>query len=285
MPEPKRGDGAGYAIKRNEYSHDLIAREALEFVERASDAPFFLLLTLTIPHANNEGDEKGMEVPDLGVYADKDWPEPQKGHAAMISRMDADIGRLLAKLDETGVADNTLVLFTSDNGPHREGGNDPDFNDSNGALRGIKRDLYEGGIRVPLIARWPDHAPEGETADFVGAFWDFAPTFAELAGATAPAGVDGVSFASVLRGEAPTAAHNFLYWEFHEDDNSKQAVRMGRWKGVRLSPGGPLELYNLVEDIGEENDVAADHPDIVQRIEAYLKTARTENEFWPLKGG
>ncbi len=284
MPEPKRGDGAGYAVVRNQYSHDLIAQEALGFIERSAEQPFFLLLTLTIPHANNEGREKGMEVPDFGVYADRDWPEPQKGHAAMISRMDSDIGRLLAKLDETGVADNTLVLFTSDNGPHREGGNDPDFNDSNGPLRGVKRDLYEGGIRVPLLARWPGRAPAGRTSDFIGAFWDFLPTFAEIAGAEAPAGLDGLSFAAVLRGETPTARHEFLYWEFHEGDNSKQAVRMGPWKGVRLSPGGPLELYNLDDDIGEQHDVAAAHADIVAKIEAYLETARTENEFWPLKG-
>ncbi len=284
MPEPKRGDGAGVAIKKVDYSHNFIAQEAIDFVERERGGPFFLALTATIPHANNEAGQEGMEVPDYGIYADKDWPEPQKGHAAMITLLDTDIGRLLDKLDEIGVAQNTLVLFTSDNGPHREGGNDPDFNDSNGPLRGIKRDLYEGGIRVPLIARWPGRTPAGGSSAYIGAFWDFLPTFAELAGAETPAELDGVSMVAALEGRsADQAQHEFLYWEFHEGGGSKQAVRMGQWKGVRLSPTGPLELYNLTEDIGEETDVAGDHPEIVKTIEEYLATARTESEFWPLK--
>lgn len=282
MPEPKRGDGAGVATEKVEYSHDLIAQEAIDFVEREHEGPFFLALTATIPHANNEGKQDGMEVPDLGIYAERDWPEQQKGHAAMISLLDKDVGRLLDKLEELGVADNTLILFTSDNGPHREGGNDPDFNDSNGPLRGIKRDLYEGGIRVPLIARWPGRVAAGSTSDYAGAFWDFLPTFAELAEADAPEGLDGQSFVPALTGgEQPV--HEFLYWEFHEGKGSKQAVRMGDWKGVRLSPTGPLELYDLSSDIGEENDVAGAHPDVVQKMEAYLATARTESEFWPLR--
>ena len=282
MPEPKRGDGAGVASEKVDYSQDFIAQEALDFVDREKDGPFFLALTATIPHANNEGREEGMEVPDYGIYADEDWPEPQKGHAAMISLLDRDLGRLFDKLHEHGLTDNTLVLFTSDNGPHREGGNDPDFNDSNGALRGIKRDLYEGGIRVPLIARWPGRVPAGQTSDYAGAFWDFLPTFAELAGAEAPAGLDGQSMVAALEGrEQP--AHEFLYWEFHEGRGSKQAVRMGDWKGVRLSPTGPLELYNLAEDVGEQTDVAGEHPDVVERIESYLEGARTDSEFWPLR--
>jgi len=281
MPEPKRGDGAGVAVEKVEYSHDLIAQEAIDFVEREHGGPFFLALTATIPHANNEGRDDGMEVPDLGIYAERDWPEQQKGHAAMISLMDKDVGRLLDKLDEVGVADNTLVLFTSDNGPHREGGNDPDFNDSNGPLRGIKRDLYEGGIRVPLIARWPGKVAAGSTSDYAGAFWDFLPTFAELAGGETPSGLDGQSFLAALTG-GEQSAHEFLYWEFHEGKGSKQAVRMGQWKGVRLSPTGPLELYDLTADIGEETDVASEHPEVVEKMETYLSTARTESEFWSL---
>lgn len=283
LPEPKREDGAGVAVKRNEYSHDLMAREAVEFVERNAAGPFFLALTLTIPHANNEANDQGMEVPDVGIYADKDWPAPQKGHAAMISRMDRDLGLLFDKLATLGIANNTLVLFTSDNGPHREGGNDPDFNDSNGPLRGIKRDLYEGGIRVPLIARWPGRVPSGAVNSQAGAFWDFLPTFAELAGAETPPGLDGISLAPTLTGnDGAQKQHEFLYWEFHEGSASKQAVRMGEWKGVRLAPNKPLELYNLAEDIGEQNNLAKDHPDIVATIEAYLDTARSDSEFWPL---
>ena len=285
LPEPKREDGAGVSKQKYEHSHDLLMHEAVDFVDRSAGvSPFFLAFTPTIPHANNEGGQDGMEVPDLGPYADKDWPERQKQHAAMISRLDAGIGRLLRKLGEKGVAENTLVLFTSDNGPHREGGNDPDFNDSNGPLRGIKRDLYEGGIRVPLIAVWPGHTPAGQTSGYVGAFWDFLPTFAEASGATAPEGLDGISMVPALNGnEAEQPRHEFLYWEFHEGAGSKQAVRMGQWKAVKLSPDAPAELYDLAVDIGEQNNVAGAHPDIVEKIENYLKTARTESEFWPLK--
>lgn len=282
LPEPVRGDGAGVAVEKNDYSHDLIAGEALEFVELQKENPFFLCLTLTIPHANNEAKKEGMEVPDLGDYADRDWPEPQKGHAAMISRMDADLGRLFAKIRELGLDEQTVIFFTSDNGPHSEGGNDPDFNDSNGPLRGIKRDLYEGGIRVPLIARWPGRIEAGGTSQHVSAFWDFVPTLAELAGAEAPSGLDGISMLPTLLSEGEQRNHEQLYWEFHEGKSSKQAVRRGQWKGVRLDPKGPLELYDLSADIGEANDVAAQHPDVVESIEAYLAGARTESEFWPL---
>ena len=282
LPEPVREDGAGMAVEKNEYSHDLIATEALSFVERQKDKPFLLCLTLTIPHANNEAKEEGMEVPELGAYADKDWPEPQKGHAAMISRMDADLGRLFTKVRELGLDERTVIFFTSDNGPHREGGNDPDFNDSNGPLRGIKRDLYEGGIRVPLIARWPGRIAAGRTTDHVSAFWDFAPTLAELAGAQTPAGLDGLSMVPTLLGVGEQPRHEQLYWEFHLREASKQAVRRGNWKAVRLDPKGPLELYDLSADIGEANDVAADHPDVVESIEDYLDGARSESEFWPL---
>ncbi len=283
LPEPVRADGAGMAAEKNEYSHDLLAAEARDFVERRRQQPFFLYLALTIPHANNEAREKGMEAPELGAYAEKDWPEPQKGHAAMISRMDADIGRLLAKISELGLDEQTVVFFTSDNGPHREGGNDPHFNDSNGPLRGIKRDLYEGGIRVPLIARWPGKIEAGRTTGHVSAFWDFLPTLAGIAGAETPAGLDGISMEPTLFSQDGQQRHERLYWEFHEGRSSKQAVRLGKWKGVRLSPEGPLELYDLAADIGETVDVAADRPEIVAAIESYLAEARSASEFWPLR--
>jgi arylsulfatase A-like enzyme len=284
LPEPKREDGAGVSIQKYEYSGDILAHEAADFIDRTAGQPFFLAFTPTIPHANNEGGKDGMEVPDLGVYGGKNWPARQKQHAAMISRLDANVGRLMRTLGQKGVAENTLLLFTSDNGPHGEGGNDPELNDSNGPLRGIKRDLYEGGIRVPLIAVWPGHTPAGQTSDYAGAFWDLLPTFAEMAGADAPAETDGISMVPVLTGRAAEQPrHEFLYWEFHEGSGSKQAVRMGQWKGVKLSPAGPLELYDLSADPGEAHDVAAEHPDVVQKIEEYLKAVRTESEFWPLK--
>lgn len=277
-----REDGAGVAIERGQYSHDMIADEALKFIEKNKDRPFFLYMAVTLPHANNEAGKKGMEIPDYGIYKDKDWPEPQKGHAAMISRLDRDLGRVIETLKRLGIDKKTLVLFTSDNGPHREGGANPEFFDSNGPLRGNKRDLYEGGIRVPLIARWPGKIKAGTVSHHISAFWDFLPTFAELAGAECSSSTDGLSLLPTLLGKpGKQKQHEFLYWEFHER-GSKQAVRMGDWKAVQFGVGGKLELYNLKEDIGEKNDIAKDHPDIVAKIKEYLKTARTESQFWSL---
>ena len=277
-----REDGAGVAIERGQYSHDMIADEALQFIKTNKDHPFFLYMAVTLPHANNEAGRKGMEVPDYGIYTDKDWPEPQKGHAAMISRLDRDLGRVMGTLKRLGIDSKTLVLFTSDNGPHREGGANPEFFDSNGPLRGNKRDLYEGGIRVPLIARWPGKIKAGTISHHVSAFWDFLPTFVELTGAEYPSSVDGISILPTLLGKpAKQEQHEFLYWEFHER-GSKQAVRMGDWKAVRFGVDGKLELYNLKEDIGEEHNVADKNPAIAAKISNYLNTARSESEFWSL---
>lgn len=274
-------EGAGVSTNKLDYSHDLIAEESLKFVERNSGGPFFLYLAFTIPHANNEARNKGMEVPDLGEFAGKDWPDQEMAKAAMIARMDRDIGRLMALLKRLGIDDNTVVFFTSDNGPHKEGGADPEFFDSNGPLKGIKRDMYEGGIRAPMIARWPKRIKAGTTSGQVWAHWDFLPTAAEIAGALAPSNIDGLSMLPALLGKKQRN-HDFLYWEFHER-GFDQAARMGDWKAVRKGFGSPLELYNLKSDIGEENNVAAKHPEIVKKIEEHLKTARTESEFWPVK--
>lgn len=276
-----RGQLPGVAVRRVEYSHDLFVADALRFVEENRNKPFFLYLALTIPHANNEAGKAGMEVPELGEYADKDWPAPEKGKAAMITRMDRDVGTLLAKLKQLGIDERTIVFFSSDNGPHREGGVDPSFFRSSGGLRGIKRDLYEGGIRVPMIVRWPGKIAPG-VSDQVWAFWDFLPTAAELAEVAAPGEIDGLSVVPTLLGRPGQKQHEFLYWEFHEG-GSKQAVRMGDWKAVRLNPEAPLQLYALNKDVAEENDIASDHPEVVAKIEAYLKTARTESEHWPLR--
>lgn len=275
---------SGVSSNKVEYSHDLIIAEALKFIEKNSRHPFFLYLAVTTPHANNEAGKEGMEVPECGLYKDMDWPEPQKGHAAMITRMDGDIGRMFELLKKLGIDDNTLVVFSSDNGPHREGGNDPDFNDSNGPLRGIKRDLYEGGIRVPMIARWPGRIMAGLVSNHVAAFWDFMPTACEAAGVSAPKGTDGVSYLPVLLG-GKQEKHKFLYWEFHER-GSKQAVRMEQWKLIRfLEKTDRVELYNLDEDPGEDRNVADAHPEIVKTIMKYLETARTPSENWPLVKG
>jgi len=266
------------------YSHDLFTARALDFVKRHKSEPFFLYLAYTTPHANNElGREKGdgMEVPDYGPYAGESWPSQEKGRAAMITRMDTDIGKLMALLRESGIDENTVVLFSSDNGPHREGGSNPEFFHSSGPLRGIKRDLYDGGIRDPMIVRWPGKVAPHAVSRQVWAFWDFLPTAAEIGGAPAPAGIDGISMLPAILGK-PQKQHEYLYWEFHEG-GFKQAVRMGNWKAVRLDPKLPIELYDLETDIGEQNNVADKHPDVVAKIDAILKTARTDSAEFPVR--
>ena len=276
--------GTGVATKRIVYSHDLFAQEALDFVTQHTKSPFFLYLALTIPHANNEAKDSGMEVPDLGQYAREVWPAPEKGKAAMISRMDADVGRLMAKLRELGIDEKTVVFFTSDNGPHKEGGVDPTFFRSSGPLQGTKRSLHDGGIRDPMLVRWPSKIAPGRVSDLPWAFWDVLPTLAELAGAETkiPIGIDGISVVPTLLNQGVQQRHEFLYWEFHEGP-SQQAVRMGDWKAIRKRPGARLELYDLRHDIAERTDVAGQRPEVVSRIEAYLKSARTESEHWPIR--
>ncbi|MCH8042770.1 MAG: arylsulfatase [Planctomycetes bacterium] len=272
--------GQGVATKKIDYSHDLIAEEALAFVDRSKDKTFFLYLALTIPHANNEAGKRGMEVPSYGQYADKDWPEPQKGIAAMISLMDRDIGRLMARLKQHGIDDDTIVMFTSDNGPHREGGNNPEFFDSNGPLRGIKRAMYDGGIRVPMIVRWPGHIKAGTTTDHVCAAVDLMPTAAALAGVKPPENIDGISYLPVLLGQRQPQ-HEFLYWEFYEG-GFKQSVRMGPWKGVRRG-FGPLELYNVNDEIGERSNVAPQHPEVVAKIKSHMQSAHVPSKRWQVR--
>ncbi len=269
--------------QKKDYAHDLFTERALGFIERKSTQPFFLHLCYTIPHANNElgrDTGNGMEVPSGEPYSSKPWPQPEKNFAAMITRMDRDIGRLLDRLRETGRDENTLVIFTSDNGPHREGGHDPAFFESSGPLRGIKRDLYEGGIRVPAIARWPARIKPAQVSGHPWAFCDFLPTAAELAGADCPPGLDGISFLPALTGGRQTR-HEYLYWEFHERGFIR-AARTGDWKGVRRGRGGPVELYNLSADLGERNDVAAANPTVAARLARIMDTARTESAEFPV---
>lgn len=273
----------GLAGKKVDYSSDLFTLDALEFIEKRN-RPFFLFLSYTIPHANNEAGkfgEHGMEVPDLGIYKDKDWPEPEKGKAAMISRLDSDIGRILNRLKALGIDENTLVIFSSDNGPHKEGGVAPDFFDSNGPLKGIKRDLYEGGIRVPMIACWPGKIKAGSETEHISAFWDILPTLAELVGVQPSKDIDGISMLPTLLNK-PQEQHKYLYWEFHEGSSSRQAVRLGNFKAVRLAPSKPIELYDLSLDIGEEYDVAGEHPEIIAEVKAILGQVRTDENTWPL---
>lgn len=273
--------GQGVATKKVDYSHDLMAAEATKFINDNKDKRFFLYLALTIPHANNEARKKGMEVPDLGIYKEKDWPEAQKGHAAMITRMDSDIGKLFAQLKELGIDDNTVVFFTSDNGPHREGGNDPDFNDSNGPLRGTKRNLTEGGIRVPMIVRWPKHIKAGSQSDFIGCFQDVMPTLADLAGVSqhVPKDIDGISFAPALLGAKDQKAHDSLYWAFYERGGAT-ALRMGPWKVVQQPINTTPRLYNLAKDINESNNLAKQYPDRLNKMVQLMKAEYTPSDRW-----
>jgi uncharacterized sulfatase len=298
------------ADKKVDYAHDFLANDALKFVRGHVDAsldstelvagrdakasfgetrlhkvePFFLNLCFTIPHANNQAGAEGMEVPDYGEYASKDWPNPEKGKAAMISRMDADIGRLFALLKELRIDDNTLVLFSSDNGPPaNEGGRLPEFNDSNGPLRGYKGDLTEGGIRVPMIARWPGHVPAGRTSESPVHFADMMPTLAAIAGGKAPAAVDGLDFSPTLQGSnQPELFDRFLYWEFDKNGLQTQTARWRNWKALKAPHTKPLKLYDLSKDVGEEHDVAASHPEIVAKFNAYIRSARTDSPDWPV---
>jgi arylsulfatase A-like enzyme len=235
------------------YSHDLMANEALEFVRRSKDQPFFLYLAFTIPHQK-------LQVPDLGPYEKEPWPENLKTIAAMITRLDRDIGRLMALLKELKLDENTLVMFNSDNGAVYR---DTTFNHS-GPLRGFKRDMYEGGIRSPSIARWPGKVKAGATSEQVWAFWDVMPTLGELVGQKSPADIDGVSVLSGWLGQK-IVEHPPMYWEFHEG-GFFQAARIGDWKAVRLGTKKPIELYNLKTDGSEKNDVASQQPELVEEI-------------------
>jgi len=283
------GENAGG--KKGKYSNDLFTEAALNFLRMSKPdqfnhyRPFFLYLPYTIPHANDELGAKtgnGMEVPSDAPYTDEPWPQVEKNKAAMITRLDRYVGALMAKLKELKEDQNTIVIFTSDNGPHKEGGVNPKFFKSGGPLRGIKRDLYEGGIREPMIVWWPGRIKAGSTSDLPCAFWDFLPTAADLAQARPPADSDGISLVPTLLGQAQIKRHEFLYWEFHEGGFA-QAVRMGDWKAVRFGVDGPLELYNLKSDVGEKINVAGDYPKVVAQIKEYLKTARTPDENWPTK--
>ena len=287
----------------NQYVNDLFTEEASSFIAAADARPFFLYLNYTVPHAElrvpadslKEHAGRFAEKPFVNAVADgratgaalgpslgyRSQPTPLAAFAGMITRMDRDIGRLVDLVNSRGLASRTLIMFISDNGPHREGGANPEFFKSSGGLRGIKRDLYEGGIRVPMIARWTGTIPAGRVSSHVAAHWDLFPTLAELAGVKPRAGLDGRSMTRALRGQRQPAPE-FLYWEFHER-GFQQAVRMGAWKAIRLKRDAPLELYNLDRDPGEASNVAAGNPSVVEKIEAYLKKARTESPIWPLK--
>jgi arylsulfatase A-like enzyme len=270
-----------------QYSMDLIVEEALGFIRRHQDRPFFLYLPFTIPHVSLQVPAESVEE-YAGAFPDTPYPgdrgytphrTPRAAYAAMITRMDGEIGRIMSLIAELGLDQDTIVLFTSDNGPTFNGGTDSEFFESAGPLRGLKQDLYEGGIRVPLIARWPGRVAAGTVNDHVSSFWDYLPTLTALAGATTPSGIDGVSLLPTLEGRPEAQRrHEHLYWEY----SGAQAVRLGDWKAVRSRLDVEIELYDLSGDIAEQHDVASQHPDIVQRIEEIMQSDRTESELFPL---
>ena len=277
--------GGGYATDAKIYADDLFADEALKFVAENKDRSFFLYWSMVVPHANNERTRElkdGAEVPDYGPYADKDWPKPDKGHAAMITRLDGYVGRLQAELRRLGLAGRTLVIFTSDNGPHNESNHDLTRFNPAGPYSGIKRSLTEGGIRVPCLAWWPGTVTPGCVSGHAAYFGDWLATAAELAGAAAPAGLDSISFAPTLLGRgAAQPQHEFLYWEFHEAGFKQAALYQGRWKGIRAGgPAAPVVLHDLQNDPAEQADVAAQQSEIAAKIGAYLQTARSPLPEW-----
>ena len=284
LPEGKEpGFLGGYATKRVDYSHDLIAEEALKFVREKAGGPFFLYLALTTPHANNEATRmvgNGAEVPTFGIYANEDWPDQDKGQAAMITRMDADIGRLLDTLHELQIDEQTLVFFTSDNGPHDESNHNLERFHPSGPLRGIKRSLTEGGVRVPMLARWPGKIKAGAVSDQLGYFADILPTLSEVAGAKVDLKTDGISIVPTMLGQGKQQHHEYLYWEFYEQ-GSRQSVRFGDWVAIRQPMiSGVVELYDVSKDIGQKSNVAAEHPDLIKQASGYMDAAHVPHENW-----
>jgi arylsulfatase A-like enzyme len=279
--------GSGPPQERGTYSHDAIMERALSFIDEQAqaDAPFFAYLPVTIPHASLSVPEAALEpyldADGNSIFDEKPFPGdhyteqpmPKAAYAAMVTHLDRGVGRILDRLESMGVDENTLVLFTSDNGPHSEGGYDPSAFNSNGPLRGGKRDLYEGGIRVPQIAWWPGHIEAGTTMGLPSYFGDYMHTFADLSGSSAPEAIQSISLVPTLLGDsARQATHDYLYWEFR----GQQAMRQGQWKAVRDSiGGGQAELYNLNQDVEESTDVSDRHPDVVEQLEALMDEAHT----------
>lgn len=280
------------------YAADIIQAKALQFLDQRQKEPFFLYLSYTLPHAalqvpqdrlftgyKKQFNEQPQAIP--AVWTGKGYrPQayPRAAYATMVTRLDHYVGEILTKLKALRLADNTLVVFTSDNGPHQEGGHDPAFFNSAGGFRGTKRALYEGGIRVPMLAWWPGKIKAGSTNNYAGAFWDFMPTFAALAGAKTPVPTDGISILPTLLRQPNQKQHPYLYWEFHEE-GGKQAVRMGKWKGIKLrvreAAAPALALYDLEKDPQETADIAADHPEIVKQLNQIIREAHVENAVFP----
>lgn len=272
------------STRKVEYSHDLFLQDALSFIEENKAEKFFLYLPFTVPHINDEAlEHEQQEVPDQGIYADMEWEKNAKDYAAMVTRMDEGIADIMRLLADLGINENTLVVFTSDNGP-LPNRSYTEFLNSNGPLRGGKRDLYEGGIRIPFIVRWTGRVEAGAVSEHVGAFWDLLPTFSEFAQVPLETPVDGISLVPVFFGKSPQQVHSHLYWEFHEQKGS-QAILQGKWKAVRqaakANPDNALELYDLSVDIGEENNLANHFSGKVRELDSLMQASRSHSEIFP----
>ena len=282
-----REEGSGWAREKIDYAPDVIFDKAMQWLDQNKAKPFFLYFASTLPHANNEaarGVGDGQEIPDYGIYKDKPWPDPDKGQAAMISHLDAQVGKLLAKLKAYGLERNTLVIFTSDNGPHQEGKNNLEFFDANGPLRGMKRALYEGGVRVPFIVRWPGKIKAGTTSGHIGYFGDVMATVSALTKQPMPSGLDSISFMpTLLKQNGKQQQHKYLYFEFYEQ-GGRQSVRFGQWKAIREPMlTGKIQLFDLSQDLGETKDIAAARPDLVQQAAKYMDEAHVNDPRWQVR--
>ncbi|MHC4995688.1 MAG: arylsulfatase [Planctomycetota bacterium] len=280
--------GQGVASVEIDYTPELMMKETRDFIDNNKDKPFFLYLASTLPHANNEKNRAtgdGTAVPDLGIYKDKPWTKQNKGQAAMVTYLDNIVGDVMARLEKHGLTDNTIVMFSSDNGPHSEAGNDVAFFDANGPVTGIKRAMYDGGIRVPLIVQWPGHVPANSVTGAITGHVDFMATAADIAGVTFDNPTNGVSFLPTLLGKPqPELAKRPLYWEFYER-GSKQAMRYGDYKAVRRPMHtGPIEVYDVTNDIAEDVDIAKLRPDLVSTFENLMAAGHTPNPRWKVSG-
>jgi arylsulfatase A-like enzyme len=259
--------------KQGQYIPDLLTKAAVNFVKNNQPdqfnqyRPFFLLLNYKVPGSGNG------PVPTDAPYSGEPWPQPEKNKAAMITRLDGYVGQLLEQLQKLGMTNNAVIFFTSDTGPQMNGGVDPKSFQSAGPFRGNRGDLYEGGLRVPMIAHWPGRIPAGRTSDFTWAAWDFLPTATDIALIQSPTNIDGISILPVLFNQAQTNRHESFYWKTQGRDEA-QAVRMGDWKVMRSKADAPLELYNLKTDPGETNNVAGKNPDVITRFQSVLKNSR-----------
>ena len=273
-----QGQKAFYSVEKSRNSHDVITDWLLDWIRAHQHLPFLMHAHLTVPHANHElgwALADGMEMSGRERFSQRDWTEPEKGFAAMLDRLDRDVGRIVDLLDELNLSDNTLLIFTSDNGPHSEGGHSHSFFNSNGPFRGHKRDLLEGGIRVPFIARWPGKIEPGSVSSHLSGFQDFMPTACQLAGVDAPGDIDGLSYLPTLLGQGTDQAqHDQLYWRFKEHE----ALRSGQWKLMRSSREAPIKLHDLATDQAEQHDLSGEHPEVMKDLVERMNFIRNESQ-------